>query len=204
MKLKRVSLLLVAGISFPVFAMNCQVTAEQNGFVLLDCDGKTYHAVPQQSFKQMVAENSQQKQDIEKLKQQLAETSRLVADQQQLATKYRGLSDEYADLNKKFDSSLKSSISLGDKFKTESGNLISLTDKYKQLVDDYDKLAEKYRQIALNKGSSISFDLGIGLTDNNGESEAAGLIGMNISDYHIWGFIQSDNSGLLVGKSFDF
>ncbi len=46
--------------------------------------------------------------------------------------------------------------------------------------------------------------MGAGATTGNGETEAAAMLGVGISRVKVWGFLQSDNSGVLLGTSFRF
>lgn len=190
--------------SYGLHAESCQLVNESSGVLTVQCRGITYKAVTEASLNELLEEDKKNREEIKQLNQRLKETTALVENQQDLNNRYRGLSENYMNLNSKFERSLDKSIGIGDRLKKESLSLIKLTERYDQLVNDYDELVEKYRKIALSGSSAIAFDLGIGMTSNNGDTEPVGLVGMSISSYHVWGIMQTDNSGVLFGKSFDF
>ncbi len=112
----------------------------------------------------------------------------LIAELKTLKDDYRAISHDYRDLS--------------DKYR-------SLTDEYNVLMADYGKLTEDYKTIAeqyrgLVTGKvGLNVDLGVGLTGNDerNEIEPAALVGAGYKWIRVWGFLQQNNSGMLVGAS---
>lgn len=195
-------ILLVTGYSAQ--AVECQVQTQNNGYLTMLCDGKAYRGITDQNYKRMQDEYALVKKERDTLKQQLKDTGAVATDIGKLSDQYRQLGKDHAALTMKYKSTLDESVGLNEKYSQRSQDLLNLTDKYDHLVLEYNDLTKKYRDIALSGGSFISFDVGLGATSNNGSAEAAALVGMHISRVNIWGFLQQDNSGVLVGTSFGF
>ncbi len=63
--------------------------------------------------------------------------------------------------------------------------------------DDYKKLAEEASR--LNKGSIVTFEVGLGAT--NEDLKPAVMAGLGLWRFRIWGFVQEKNPGVLLGAS---
>jgi hypothetical protein len=66
-----------------------------------------------------------------------------------------------------------------------------------QLSDGYKKLASGYKKLSAEKNLTIEGGLGA-----SGDSEPAIIAGVGIRRLRIWGFLQKDNAGGLIGLSF--
>ena len=185
-------------------AETCQIIDESSGVLKVKCRGKTYNAIDPAFMKQLMAENTKNNKTIKTLNKRLKETNVLVKDQESLLNGYRGLNEDYMSLNDRFNDNMKRSDAVGDKIKQESQKLLKTADKFDQLATKYNDLCSDYRELALNASTGISFDVGGGVTKKGGEYEPAMLVGVNFSSFHVWGLLQDDNNGVLVGKSFGF
>lgn len=68
--------------------------------------------------------------------------------------------------------------------------LESTADGYKRLAKDYKKLAGE---------PWLTFDAGLGATGN--DTSPAALVGVGIRRVKVWGFVQEDNAGVIIGTS---
>ncbi|MCG8671111.1 MAG: hypothetical protein MI867_17020 [Pseudomonadales bacterium] len=107
--------------------------------------------------------------------------------------------ENYYDLVLKYDKVLENSRTLIGNFESHSEKWGNLYQEYKTLTDDYDKLADTYRDIAQNFSTPISFDIGGGVTEDH---DFAGLIGVGIYRFRLYGFFQEDNNGVLATYTF--
>lgn len=185
-------------------AETCEVVSKKGGFMIIDCNGERYNAMTKEIFSAMRTENNKLKEDNKKLVEQLKNTQSVAVDFEALVTKYDTLNKNYEKLNEKYQGTLDSSINLNESYQEKASKLVELNEKFDKLVTDYDDLTGKYRDIALSGGSPIRFDLGIGLTEYSDSSEMAYLVGASIYKLNVWGFLQDDNNGLLVGTSIRF
>ena len=206
MKIRLVPSLLCFVFLQPVTAMavDCKVVSEDGGNLLLKCDGKLYFAMSEKNFERQQKDYADIKKERNQLKERLKLTGTAAKEVQKLSEDYRNLSVDYASLNQKYKTTLDNSVELNDKYKKKATEILNLAEQYDGLVKEYNDLTKKYRDIAISGGSFIQFDVGLGVTSNDGSAEGAALIGMSISKVNVWGFLQRDNSGVLVGTSFGF
>lgn len=131
-----------------------------------------------------------------------AQSKKHLAQLEEMNNRYKELyqaKESYYDLVIKYEKALeKSSVLIGD-FEAHSNQWAHLYKDYSNLANDYDKLSDTYRNIAKNFTSPISFDVGGGITEDH---DFAGVIGVGIHRFKIWGFFQEDNNGLLATYSF--
>lgn len=116
----------------------------------------------------------------------------------ELNSRYKALYDakeSYYQLVLRYEGVLNQSSNLVQDFESHADKWVTLQQKYAQLVTDYDKLSDSYRAIAMDVTSPLAFELGGGLTEEEG---FAGLIGVSIQRFTIWGFLQDENNGLLA------
>jgi hypothetical protein len=66
-----------------------------------------------------------------------------------------------------------------------------------EVLEGYKKLAKGYKKL---KKPFLTFEGGVGAT---GDSKPAVLFGLGISDLRIWGFMQEENAGGLIGLQLD-
>ncbi len=120
----------------------------------------------------------------------------------ELNGRYKELYDakeNYYQLVLRYEGVLNKSSDLVQDFETHSEKWASLQQKYAKLVDDYDKLSESYRSIAKNFSTPLSFEVGGGVTEEEG---FAGLIGVSIERITVWGFLQDENNGVMATYNF--
>lgn len=160
-------------------------------------DGETYLVVPQKLV-------STQCIDIEALANDL-----------DTLNQYKSLLAEY----KQHDDSMADSIvdfrKLLAGYGQTSQDLLQLTARYDEHVSQYDKLSrdfndllidynelvKKYRSIALNQSSSLSFDIGAGLSE---DGNVSGLMGVGYEKIRVWGVYQNGQSALMLGTRITF
>lgn len=126
----------------------------------------------------------------------------LTATIEELNNKYKDLyeaKESYYQLVLRYEKVLNKSSDLVGDFETNAGKWASLHQEYVKLADDYDKLSDTYRDIAMNFSSPVSFELGGGVTEDHG---FAGLVGVGIHRFTVWGLLQPDNNGLFATYTF--
>lgn len=130
------------------------------------------------------------------------QNQKLQATIDELNSRYKDLYDakeSYYQLVLRYEGVLNQSSDLVQDFETHAGKWASLQQQYAQLVTEYDKLADSYRAIAMNVTSPLAFELGGGVTEEEG---FAGLVGVSIQRFTIWGFLQDENNGLMATYRF--
>ncbi|MDX1692510.1 MAG: hypothetical protein R3208_02020 [Ketobacteraceae bacterium] len=131
-----------------------------------------------------------------------AKNLELQATLDELNSKYKELYDakeSYYQLVLRYEGVLNQSSNLVQDFETHSEKWVALQQKYARLVDDYDKLSDSYRDIARNFSTPLAFQVGGGVTEEEG---FAGLVGVSIHRVSLWGFLQSENNGILATYTF--
>ena len=126
----------------------------------------------------------------------------LLATVEELNNKYKDLYDakeNYYQLVLRYEGVLNQSSDLVQDFETHADKWVSLQQQYAQLVEDYDKLSDTYRDIAMNFSTPVAFHLGGGVTEEEG---FAGLVGVGIYRFNLWGFLQNENSGIMATYTF--
>lgn len=125
-----------------------------------------------------------------------------------IITEYKALTDSidanvqgYQNVNTQLNLTLDRSITLTNKYDQQLMQYDKLSGEFNTLAKQYDKLVEKYRNIALNKSSFMSMDIGVGLDEN---SDFLGLIGVGFKSVRVWGLLNKENSGVIVGGSVPF
>ncbi|NOZ54562.1 MAG: hypothetical protein GXP08_15755 [Gammaproteobacteria bacterium] len=183
---------------------SCKIIGSPGTFFLVEAAGETFNAMSQSVFAELKQRSEVDAIAIEKLKKQVAQYRETVGEYQQLTNRYEKLRQDHLALTAEYNSSLAASVDLNQTYQDRSHKLLQLTSNYHQLASDYDELAEKYRRVAVDTTSFIKLDLAAGVTSNNGDTEVAALIGVGFHKLKAWGFMQRDNSGLLIGTSYRF
>ena len=122
----------------------------------------------------------------------------LLATVEELNNKYKALYDakeSYYQLVLRYEGVLNQSSNLVQDFETHADKWVSLQQRYAQLVEDYDKLSDAYRDIAMNFNTPVAFQVGGGLTEEEG---FVGLVGVGFYRFTLWGFLQNENNGLMA------
>ena len=130
------------------------------------------------------------------------QNEKLLATIDELNSKYKDLYDakeSYYALVLRYEGVLNQSSDLVEGFESHAGKWASLQQKYARLVEDYNKLSDDYRAIAMNFSTPLAFDVGGGVTEEEG---FAGLVGVRVHRFGVWGFLQKDNSGVMATYSF--
>ncbi|WP_317929663.1 hypothetical protein [Halioxenophilus sp. WMMB6] len=141
--------------------------------------------------------------------------TRLVDDQAAYIQKLEQSLKQYQTVANELEENLKQYQTVTSDLNSTLANSTSLTDRYDQLVikydqlsvdysalaDRYDDLAGKYRSIALDSGGLFSFDTGVGITD---DGDFMGLLGVGLKRYRLWGVVQEENTGVVLGVSLPF
>lgn len=202
-----------------VLAAQCSVGETVGAMKKVEIDGVGWFAIDRgqlAEFAGLRKQSGQLKQLTRQLKDNLTSCLDLVTDTDDERHQYQGLAQKYAALTKRYDelkrqyqsldrqyqAALQQSVDLATDFETKSDELVGLTYKYDDHVSEWRKHAEECRDIATNANSGITFDLGVGMTE--GDSRAAGLVGVGVGRLKAWGFLQNRNSGFLLGTTLDF
>lgn len=182
----------------------CNVIGSTDRFFLVDVNGEKFNAMSKSIFEELKHRSEADAEVIEKLKNQLAQYRKTVGEYRELTTRYEELRQDQQTLTDDYNRSLSASVSLNQAYQNKSNELLQLTASYDKLARDYDALAGKFRGIAVDSTSLFKLDVGAGVTSNNGDAVGAVLIGVGFQKIKAWGFMQRDNSGLLVGTSYRF
>ncbi len=128
---------------------------------------------------------------------------RQLTEHENLTTRYAELQKKYASLNNDYQQSLIKSSELNEQFQTNSKKLIDLSKKYDTHIEDWRTHADECRTLASqSRSGQIQIDLGLGMTAN--ESDMVGLIGVGVGPLKAWGYLENDNSSILLGTSLQF
>jgi len=183
---------------------SCNVIGSPGNFFLVDVAGEKYNAMSKPIFEELKKRSEADAAIIEKLKNQVAQYRETVGEYQELTNRYEKLRQDQLVLTNEYNNSLAASVDLNQAFQDRSEKLLQLTASYDKLARDYDALAGKFRSVAVDRTSFFNFDLAAGITSNNGDAEGAAMVGVGFQKIKAWGFMQRDNSGVLIGTSYRF
>lgn len=201
------------GLTASMAADSCQVISTVGEMKKVQVDGATFFAITREELTRLTELKTTTAELSNKLKTR-DELLRVVQQERNgllqrldeyetLRKRYAALQKEMDALNRDYQQALGDSINLNKEYDGKAKELVALTHRYDDHVEDWKKHAEECRELATQTSSGgIGFDLGVGVT--NGESSPAALIGAHVGRLKAWGFLQEDNSGVLVGTSVDF
>jgi len=136
----------------------------EDGKYLIEIDGKKLIAITQEK----AAEYQKLKVDLDEARKKLADSENMKAVYEKVVESYR---KNATDAKEYIDS------------------LEDLVQGYKNLAKDYKKMKEPW----------VTVEAGVGAT--SGDTEPAVMLGIGIRSFRVWGFFQEKNSGALVGLS---
>ncbi len=202
--------LFLAGIAA---AEQCEVQATVGEIKKVQIGNETRFAIS----KAQLTQYTQLKQVVQELNEALKNRDELLkfvqnerndllgqlTEHENLTTRYAELQKKYASLNNDYQQSLIKSSELNEQFQTNSKKLIDLSKKYDTHIEDWRTHADECRTLASqSRGGQIQIDLGLGMTAN--ESDMVGLIGVGVGPLKAWGYLENDNSSILLGTSLQF
>jgi myosin heavy subunit len=202
--------LFLAGIAA---AEQCEVQATVGEIQKVQIGNETRFAIS----KAQLTQYTQLKQVVQELNEALKDRDELLkfvqnerndllrqlTEHENLTTRYAELQKKYASLNNDYQQSLIKSSELNEQFQTNSKKLIDLSKKYDTHIEDWRTHADECRTLASqSRGGQIQIDLGLGMTAN--ESDMVGLIGVGVGPLKAWGYLENDNSSILLGTSLQF
>lgn len=186
---------LLALMVSPVLADECLQMVDKNDLQARIIDGVEVYVVKRDAVHQPC--NLYPKAREAAVKAQ-AKNQELLGMLEEMNNKYKELykaKESYYDLVIKYEKALNKSSALVGDFEAQSDRWANLYRDYKTLANDYDELSDTYRKIAQNFHSPISFEIGGGVTEDH---NFAGVIGVGVQRFKVWGFIQSENNGILA------
>ncbi len=202
--------LFLAGIAA---AEQCEVQATVGEIKKVQIGNETRFAIS----KAQLTQYTQLKQVVQELNEALKDRDELLkfvqnerndllrqlTEHENLTTRYAELQKKYASINNDYQQSLIKSSELNEQFQTNSKKLIDLSKKYDTHIEDWRTHADECRTLASqSRGGQIQIDLGLGMTAN--ESDMVGLIGVGVGPLKAWGYLENDNSSILLGTSLQF
>lgn len=186
-------------VSTPALAEECFQMVEKADLVATVIDGKEVYVVSRDAI---IPDCNLYKRARDAAVASKEKNLELQATIDELNGRYKDLYDakeSYYQLVLRYEGVLNQSSNLVQDFETHAGKWADLQQKYAKLVDDYDKLSDTYRAIAQNFSSPLAFEVGGGVTEEEG---FAGLIGVSVERFTVWGFLQHENSGLMATYRF--
>lgn len=187
-------LLLLPGHGFA----DCTLPVDQSWITLKNVNGEQVYVVSKERVDQLEC------MDLEKIATELKRVEQLentLREYQTIAQNLENNIQSYRDINSQLNQTLDRSTLLNDKYGNQVIQYDRLSREFDDLAGRYDKLTDKYRDIALGRSSSISLDAGVGMNEDN---EVIGIIGVGIKNVKVWGLVQEDNNGVIVGGSLPF
>ena len=127
-------------------------------------------------------------------KKMLAITSEMAANAQKLKTELEALQKEIAAK----EALLKSLENVEQHYEKMLGQQREYIEQLEITKDGYKDLAKDYKK--LSGEPWLTLDVGLGAT--GGDTDPAILVGVGIRKVKMWGFVQENNSGLVLGTNF--
>lgn len=180
-----------------VFA-DCALPVDKTLITLRNVNGEQVYVVAKEYVDQLECL------DLEEIASELQRVEQLETTLQDYQTVTQSLENNiqsYRDINLQYSQTLDRSTLLNDKYSSQVQEYDRLSREFDNLAGRYDKLTDKYRDVALGRSSFISLDAGVGINENN---DVIGLIGVGIKNVKVWGLVQEDNHGLILGGSLPF
>ena len=177
---------------------DCALPIDQSLITIKNVNGEQVYVVAKEYVDQLECL------DLEQIAAELKRVEQLentLEEYQTVAQNLESNIQSYRDINSQLNQTLDRSTSLNDKYGNQVVEYDRLSREFDELAGRYDKLTDKYRDVALGRNSLISLDAGVGM---NEDSEVIGIIGVGIKNIKVWGLVQEDNNGVIVGGSLPF